>query len=324
MRLFVKALFRMGVEGMSSDIDKRLGAFLVLVVVMAGGWGCAAQQERESSKLQGTPVSAGEERSERIEDPEGLMRRYRGDTVRVELSEEEIMESGGVPASSILLNDERYEELLSGEARRIIFVGSPSCSGARWLAPMFEEVMQNFGVAPTYSIAAGHSSRALLDEMPIYRVGYPMLIVIDGDRVGDIQNGGERNEELTLRGFYYLLVRNGFVDGEVGILTEYGSRTDEQLRHSLRNYVHHHHANFDDQNLREVDVQNASFAGSTFRNADLRGANFQGAFLTYVDLRGARIEGADFSNVFWSNAICPDGSNSDENNQSCEGAYHED
>jgi uncharacterized protein YjbI with pentapeptide repeats len=40
--------------------------------------------------------------------------------------------------------------------------------------------------------------------------------------------------------------------------------------------------------------------------------------LSGADLSGADLTGADLSNVQWSNTTCPDGTNSDENGNTCE------
>ena len=58
------------------------------------------------------------------------------------------------------------------------------------------------------------------------------------------------------------------------------------------------------------------------------GANLNGVYLNYADLSGANLGGADLSftyllnanlsGVSWYNTTCPDGTNSDDNGDTCE------
>ena len=57
--------------------------------------------------------------------------------------------------------------------------------------------------------------------------------------------------------------------------------------------------------------------------ADLRLANMEGTDLTDADLTNAELtdssgQDADLTNVTWNNTICPDGTNSDDNGNTCE------
>ena len=49
----------------------------------------------------------------------------------------------------------------------------------------------------------------------------------------------------------------------------------------------------------------------------LDGANLDGTNLTDVDLIGALLTPAQLTGVIWSNTICPDGSNSDQDGDTC-------
>ena len=99
-------------------------------------------------------------------------------------------------------------------------------------------------------------------------------------------------------------------------------------------------ADFTNANLSMIDLNGADLNGADFTNADLSdaslseanlsGASLSGANLLNMDLRGAdcthtNLGGALFADtatwagVTWSNTICPDGSNSDDNAQTCAG-----
>ena len=67
-------------------------------------------------------------------------------------------------------------------------------------------------------------------------------------------------------------------------------------------------ANFSGAGLSSADLSDADLSGADIRNADLTGANLTGADLTGADLTGA----------VWSTTTCPDGTNSDDNGNTCE------
>ena len=69
------------------------------------------------------------------------------------------------------------------------------------------------------------------------------------------------------------------------------------------------------QNLVNEWIQNAimnDFSGMNFSNFNMSGADLSGSNLT-----GANLTGANLQPVIWSNTICPDGSNSDNNGNTC-------
>lgn len=82
---------------------------------------------------------------------------------------------------------------------------------------------------------------------------------------------------------------------------------------------------FYDSNLSGLNAKNAIIGAGTefynvnFTNANLTEADFSGTIFYDSDLTGASTTGTDFTNVTWSNTICPDGTNSDTNINTCEG-----
>ena len=66
-------------------------------------------------------------------------------------------------------------------------------------------------------------------------------------------------------------------------------------------------SNFDDANL-----TSASLADTVFGNSNFTDANFTGANLT-----GASVSGATFTGATWSNTTCPDGTNSNNDGNTC-------
>ena len=70
--------------------------------------------------------------------------------------------------------------------------------------------------------------------------------------------------------------------------------------------------------LSGVLLGNADLNGAYLRDTELSGANLSDADLSGAIMIGADLTGADLSNVIWSNTICPDGTNSDDNGDTCE------
>ncbi len=92
------------------------------------------------------------------------------------------------------------------------------------------------------------------------------------------------------------------------------------------------YANFSGSNLAYMGFygQNFSYAifrgtnlrGTDFRQADLTGADFTDADLTRVWGRNSTFDNSTIvTGVVWSNTICPDGTNSDANGNTCVGHY---
>lgn len=101
-------------------------------------------------------------------------------------------------------------------------------------------------------------------------------------------------------------------------------------------------ANFTGADLSNSILSGTILQGSKFTNAIFAGADFGAVDATGVGLRGVQWNGAqvvntnfsnadltgslnfdttDRTNVMWSNTICPDGTNSDNNGGTCEGHF---
>jgi hypothetical protein len=73
-------------------------------------------------------------------------------------------------------------------------------------------------------------------------------------------------------------------------------------------------ASLDNADLNSVNFQNALLIATDFTNSNLSNVNFENA-----DLSEARFENANLTGTKWKNTICPDGTNSNNNNNTCEG-----
>ena len=67
-------------------------------------------------------------------------------------------------------------------------------------------------------------------------------------------------------------------------------------------------------NLSGTDLSGANLAGGDLSAANLNRANLSGA-----DLSDADLSGANLNRVIWSNTTCPDGTNSNNNGNTCLG-----
>ena len=73
------------------------------------------------------------------------------------------------------------------------------------------------------------------------------------------------------------------------------------------------YAHLSNANMRLADLSNANLYGAYLYGADLIYTNLTGAHLS-----GAYLSGADLSGGIWNDTNCPDGTNSDDNGNTCE------
>ena len=77
-------------------------------------------------------------------------------------------------------------------------------------------------------------------------------------------------------------------------------------------------ANLYDAHLTGADLRYADLTGANLSNANVNSANLTGADLRYADLTGADLSNANLTGMRWDGTICPDGTNSDDNGNTCE------
>jgi hypothetical protein len=68
-----------------------------------------------------------------------------------------------------------------------------------------------------------------------------------------------------------------------------------------------------------TSMKGADLNGADLRDAELVGADLRDADLRRADLTGADLGDARVGGVIWSDTTCPDGTNSDDNGETCEG-----
>lgn len=66
-----------------------------------------------------------------------------------------------------------------------------------------------------------------------------------------------------------------------------------------------------------ANLTSADFYGANLAGTDLADANLSSANLTFANLTGANLSGANLSGVIWSDTICPDGTNSNNDGETC-------
>ena len=69
--------------------------------------------------------------------------------------------------------------------------------------------------------------------------------------------------------------------------------------------------------LSYADLNYANLNGADLRVADLSYTNMNNADLRYADLNGADLNGAWLNDIVWFDTTCPDGTNSDNNGNTC-------
>jgi hypothetical protein len=70
-------------------------------------------------------------------------------------------------------------------------------------------------------------------------------------------------------------------------------------------------------NVSGVNLKGDSLRDANLSGANLQGSNLQGADLTGANLHGASLSGANLQGITWSNTVCPDGTNSDNDHGTC-------
>ncbi|MDB4865360.1 pentapeptide repeat-containing protein [Euryarchaeota archaeon] len=153
-----------------------------------------------------------------------------------------------------------------------------------------------------------------------------------GSAGADGQNGMDVNESRIAQ----LEAELASKDATIAILLGNISDMEEELE-AVDNVIEMYYMMFvqiqNDMNDLESDINcqirpYAYCAGADLSNADLFGANLNGADLSYAvlnyadlsytDLSNADLSGADLTGVYWNNTTCPDGTNSDDNGNTCE------
>ena len=76
-------------------------------------------------------------------------------------------------------------------------------------------------------------------------------------------------------------------------------------------------ADLSNANLYYADLEYANLSNADLTNVYLRYADLSFADLSGADLSGADLSGADLSGVYWYDTTCPDGTNSDDNGNTC-------
>jgi ABC-type phosphate transport system substrate-binding protein len=71
--------------------------------------------------------------------------------------------------------------------------------------------------------------------------------------------------------------------------------------------------------LSEANLSRADLTGANLERANLTGANLNRADLSRADLSGADLSGANLNNVIWSGSTCSDGTNSNNDGNTCLG-----
>ena len=77
------------------------------------------------------------------------------------------------------------------------------------------------------------------------------------------------------------------------------------------------HANLSKSTWSGVKFSRTHFVGANLTSADLLDAKLTDVDLSDADLSGADLRATDVSSVKWGNTICPDGTNSDNDGDTC-------
>ena len=77
-------------------------------------------------------------------------------------------------------------------------------------------------------------------------------------------------------------------------------------------------ANLKYANLRFAFLKSSNFSGANLNGADLSDSELHQSDMSYADLTGANLGDADLTGISWNYTTCPDGTNSNDNGNTCE------
>tara|TARA_A100001234_G_scaffold141879_1_gene124594 strand:- start:146 stop:814 length:669 start_codon:yes stop_codon:yes gene_type:complete len=78
------------------------------------------------------------------------------------------------------------------------------------------------------------------------------------------------------------------------------------------------YADLNGSDLSESNLYNTDMEGTGLMGADLSNAYTVGLRLIDANLLGADLSGIEWGGIYWGNTVCPDGTNSDDNGNTCE------
>tara|TARA_B100001989_G_scaffold203243_1_gene151691 strand:- start:672 stop:1214 length:543 start_codon:yes stop_codon:yes gene_type:complete len=77
-------------------------------------------------------------------------------------------------------------------------------------------------------------------------------------------------------------------------------------------------SDFTGSNIRGADFRQVQFYDMTLIEVNFEFSNFDDVIFRHSDLTGANLTGVSLIDVTWHDTICPDGTNSDNNGNTCE------
>jgi uncharacterized protein YjbI with pentapeptide repeats len=142
---------------------------------------------------------------------------------------------------------------------------------------------------------------------------------LTGTNLTEVSSGGIIGTPSALPAGWSLV--NGYL---VGLYADLDSANlaGANLLRTVDSYADFFDANMSDIDLGGASLNQANLAGAHLNGADLVGAyfiatDFTGADLTNSNLYGSFLSGANFTGAIWSNTTCPDGSNSNNDGDTC-------
>ncbi len=292
-------------------------AIISLVLAFSLFAGCANPEPRTNSSTDDGSVP---ERPQTIEDPEALIDELH-QRMRAQRDQPDLPtwpDEGGFS----YLTEEVLNELKTGSSDGVVFIASLLCGSSNLLAPEVTSIAKEHSLESDVFVSVSgsdHPSGELFDQIIddlVETLAFPTLVVFRKGRVVDIHVGVDTDLTSAVT---YFFARNGFVEIEPEILYQLDDLPQDSVPMFVRSRRGLHGAQLDGVDFQGVSIVRGSFSGTSLRGANLEDVSLRNALLGHVDLTGARLRGADLTNAFFSNTICPDGTNSDDNGFTCEG-----
>ena len=111
------------------------------------------------------------------------------------------------------------------------------------------------------------------------------------------------------------VLRGAFIDA--GLMHHLALRNAD-MRNIRFFYTDVSGSDFTGSDMRFADINHADFGYSTLIEVDFQYSLFDDVSFRHSDLTGANLTGVTLTDVTWIDTICPDGTNSDNNGNTCE------
>lgn len=220
------------------------------------------------------------------------------------------------------INNLKHEELA------VVLVLTESCDTAAKFFPVLNEVKENVEKRGGSYILIDSKTFFESDDITRKIVTWmrktfganvvPTVAVYKYGELVDFFQESSSHEDATA--LLHMMYRNNIINefpGYASTIKDLGEQESDSVEKRLQSLRVVDAYDLRGENLSNMNLEKGVYNGTNFSNADLRNTSFDRSTFFNANLCGANINGASLMGIRWKNTICPDGSNSDVNGNSC-------